>query len=328
LRESNLARIVVTGAAGFIGGAVCRGLAARGQDVLGLARGQADPIPGVDPGVELRAAGAIDADTDWPRHLAGVEIVIHAAGRAHGHLTAAARAAEPVAAAALARAAAAAGVRRLVHISSLKAMGEATLPGRPFRETDPALPQDAYGQMKRATEEALSAAADGALEIVILRPPLVYGPGVKANFRALLRLVASGMPLPLAGIDNRRSLIFLDNLVDLAARAATHPAAAGRILLARDGEDLSTPALIRMLAAGLGRPARLFAVPGPVFAVAHHLPGVGPPAARLTLSLRVDDASTRAALAWTPPVPAPAGLALTARAFLRENQGGGAAFSR
>ena len=147
-------------------------------------------------------------------------------------------------------------------MSSIRAMGETTRPGAPFRAGDPPRPDDLYGRTKLAIEHALVAAAQqSGLDLVILRPPLVYGPGAKGNLRALIRLVASGLPLPFAGIDNRRSLIFLGNLVDLVAIACLHPAAGGRVLLARDGADLSTPELIRALAAGFQRPARLFSVP-------------------------------------------------------------------
>lgn len=222
---------------------------------------------------------------------------------------------EPEAAAALARGAAEAGVRRFLYMSSIKAMGDATPPGRAFRADDMPRPEDAYGRAKLASERALQKIADASgLELVILRPPLVYGPGVGGNFRALMRLAASGLPLPVAALDNRRSLIFLDNLVDLVAAAALHPAAAGRVLLAADGADLSTPALVRILAQGQGRVARLLALPDAVFAVLRQLPGVGPAVSRLTLSLQVDDAATRAVLGWSPPVTAEAGLLATARA--------------
>ena len=147
-----------------------------------------------------------------------------------------------------------------------------------------------------------------------LRAVLVYGPGVAGNFRALMRLAGSGLPLPFAALDNRRSLIFRDNLVDLMAVAVAHPATAGRVLLTADGADLSTPALIRILARGQGRAARLFALPGAVFAVMRRLPGFGPAVCRLSLSLQVDDGATRAALGWSPPVAAEAGLLATARA--------------
>jgi nucleoside-diphosphate-sugar epimerase len=307
-----LARILVTGAAGFIGRALSAGLAERGHAVLGLSRRPAEPIPGV----ELCPIGDIGPTTDWWGHLGRIEIVVHLANRAHRSGPETADHSEAQAARVLAHSAEEAGVRRLIHMSSVRAMGEATLPGMPLRETDPPRPHDSYGRGKLAVEHALlTAARESGIEIVILRPPLVYGPGVKANFRGLMRVVASGLPLPLAGIDNRRSLIFIDNLVDLVGRVCLHRGAAGRVLLARDEVDLSTPELIRLLAAGLGRPARLFGVPQPALAVLRRLPLLGPSLARLTLSLQVDDAETRAALDWQPPVSPEIGLAATATAF-------------
>ena len=307
-----MARILVTGAAGFIGRALCVGVVERGHAVLGSSRRPAEPIPGV----ELCPIGDIGSMTDWSGHLDGIEIVVHLANRAHQSGWKAADHNEAQAARVLVHSAAKTGVRRLIHMSSVRAMGEATLPGAPLRATDPPRPSDPYGRGKLATERALQAAAlETGIEIVILRPPLVYGPGVKANFRALMRLVASGLPLPLAGIDNRRSLIFIDNLVDLVGRACLHPGAAGRVLLARDAADLSTPELIRFLAAGLDRPARLFCVPRPALAVLRQVPKLGPLLSRLTLSLQADDAETRVALDWQPPVSPEIGLAATAAAF-------------
>jgi nucleoside-diphosphate-sugar epimerase len=210
----------------------------------------------------------------------------------------------------------------MVHMSSVRVMGDATLPGLPFNNADPPVPPDAYGRGKLAIERALqNVVRQTGLELVILRPPLVYGPGVRANFRALMRLASSGLPLPLAGIDNRRSLIFLDNLVDVAARACTDHRAAGHVLLARDAVDLSTPELIRALAEGLGRTARLFTAPEAAFAALRGLPGLGPLVKRLTLSLQVDDAATRALLDWLPPVSSEIALAATARAFRTRWQG-------
>lgn len=307
-----MARILVTGATGFIGRALCGGLVDRGHAVLGLSRRPAEPIRGVD----LRSIGDIGPATDWSRHLDRIDIVVHLASRAHRSGQGAADQTEAKAARVLAHSAATAGVTRLIHMSSVRAMGEATRPGAPFRGSDPPCPRDLYGRGKLAIERALQAAAqETGIEIIILRPPLVYGPGVKANFRALLRLVASGLPLPLARIENRRSLIFIDNLVDLVGRACLHPGAAGRVLLARDAADLSTPELIRLLAAGLGRPARLFGVPRPALAALRRLPMLGPLFARLTLSLQVDDAETRTALDWRPPVSPEIGLQTTAIAF-------------
>jgi nucleoside-diphosphate-sugar epimerase len=303
-------RIVVTGAAGFIGRALCRTLAERGHDVLGLVR---EPGP-IIPGVALRPIGTIAPDSEWRPHLRGAEIVVHLATRAH-RTTPLRDGDEAAAALALARAAAASGARRLVHMSSLRAMGEETPKGAPFRADDPPSPSDPYGHAKLAIERALAAAAaETGLGLAILRPPLVYGPAVKGNLRALLRLVAAGLPLPFAAIDNRRSLVFLDNLVDFAIRTCLDPGAAGRVLLVRD-VDLSTPDLVRALAAGLGRRARLLPLAEPVFAAARRVPGLGPFAARLTSSLAADDRATRAALGWAPPFPPAAGLAATARAF-------------
>jgi nucleoside-diphosphate-sugar epimerase len=307
-----VARILVTGAAGFIGRALCSGLVERGHAVLGRTRGPAEPIPGV----ELRPIGDIERRTDWSGHLDAVDIVVHLANRAHRAGEDPANDAEPAAATALASAAADAGVRRMVLMSSVRAMGDATPAGIPFRGTDPLVPRDPYGRGKLAVERALQTTArHTGLELVILRPPLVYGPGVKANFHALIRLAASGLPLPFASIDNRRSLIYLDNLVDVAARACIVERAAGRVLLARDAVDWSTPDLIRALATGLGRTARLFTAPEIAFAALGALPGLGPLVRRLTLSLQVDDEATRMLLDWRPPVPSEIALAATARAF-------------
>lgn len=308
-----MARIAVTGAAGFIGRALCRVLVEGGHEVRGLVRGPVSAIPGAMPGVALYPVGTIGPDTDWRSPLRNVEIVIHLATQAH-RAPPAPEDGESEAAARLARAAAACGVRRLVQMSSLRAMGGRTQPGAPFRAADPPRPSDPYGRAKLAVERALAAAAgETDLDLVILRPPLVYGPEAKGNLRILLRLLAAGLPLPLARIDNRRSLIFLDNLADLCLRAALAPAAAGRVLLARD-LDLATPDLVRALATGLGCRARLFALPRPVFAALRALPGLGPIAARLSLSLQADDRETRASLSWTPPFPAQAALVASARA--------------
>jgi UDP-N-acetyl-alpha-D-quinovosamine dehydrogenase len=307
-----LARILVTGAAGFIGRALCLGLVERGHTVLGRSRRAAEPIPGV----ELRPIGDIGPGTDWSGHLDGAEIVVHLASRAHRSGRDPAGDREAQAAGVLVHSAAKAGVRRMIHMSSVRAMGESTSPEAPFRAADPPRPRDRYGRGKLATERAVSAAAqESGIEVVILRPPLVYGPGAKANLQALMRLAATGLPLPFAGIDNRRSLIFIDNLVDLVGGACLHPGAAGRVLLARDVADLSTPELIRILAAELDRPARLFAVPRSALAALRRLPMLGPPLSRLTLSLQVDDAETRAALDWQPPISPEIGLAAMVAAF-------------
>lgn len=303
-----MARILVTGAGGFIGRALCPGLAARDHLVIAGLRRPGGPGH-ADAGIASRILGELTPATDWSAALRDVEVVIHLAQRAHQPADTGILNAEPRTAAGLANAAARAGVRRLVYLSSIKAMGEATRPGRPFRADDPPQPGDAYGRAKLASEQALrTVAGESRLELVIIRPPLVYGPGVGANFRALIGLAGSGLPLPFATIDNRRSLIAVANLVDLLATVATHPAAAGQVLLATDGTDVSTAALIRLLAQGQGRTARLFPLPQAVFAVLRKLPGLGAPVSRLTLSLQADDRLTRNLLGWVPPVAAEAAL--------------------
>jgi nucleoside-diphosphate-sugar epimerase len=304
----------VTGAAGFIGRGLCHELARRGHVVLGVTRRPAPPIAGV----ELCPVGNIGPQTEWAHHLAGIDIVAHLATRAHRPPNVSAGKVEVETAAALAQAAAAARVRRIVLMSSIRAMGATTQPGAPFHAGDPARPDDLYGRTKLAIEGAfLAAARQSGVDLVILRPPLVYGPGAKGNLQALIRLVASGLPLPFDGIDNRRSLIFLDNLVDLAAIACVHPAAGGRVLLARDATDLSTPGLIRALAVGFGQPVRLFAVPPPVFATLSVLPVIGPAVSILLSSLQVEDGETCRTLHWSPAVSTEAGLASMARAYQR-----------
>lgn len=304
-----MARILVTGAGGFIGAALCPVLAAGGHDVVaGLRR----PRPVADapmPGVEPRILGDIAPGRDWSPALRDVDVVVHLAQRAHRLASSRSHEIEPAAAAALARG----GPRRLIYLSSIKAMGEASLPGRPLRAEDEPRPQDAYGLAKLASERALAAvAAERRVELVVIRPPLVYGPGVGGNFRALARLAASGAPLPFGALDNRRSLIFVGNLVDLIASAAIHPAAPGQVWLAADGADLTIAELIGVLAAGQGRRARLLPLPQSAFAALRYLPAIGSAVARLTLPLQVDDSATRAALGWAPRFEAKAAIASTA----------------
>lgn len=300
----------MTGSGGFIGRALCPCLAAHGHRVIaGLRTGAAG-------GAQPRVLGDIAPGRDWSGVLAGIDIIVHLAQRAHRRGSLDDFAGEPAAAATLARAAAESGVRRFIYLSSISAMGEATLPGRPFRAADRPNPCEPYGAAKLATEGAVAkvAAATG-LELVVLRPPLVYGPGVGGNFKKLLWLAGSGVPLPFAAVDNRRSLIAIDNLVELIAAAAAHPAAPGRVLLAADAGAVSTPQLLAILAQGQGRKARLFGVPSPWLAALRPLPGIGAAVSRLTSSLEIDAGATWAALGWRPPIAAAAALLATARAF-------------
>jgi nucleoside-diphosphate-sugar epimerase len=213
----------------------------------------------------------------------------------------------------LAESAAQAGVRRFVYVSSIKVNGERT-GNRPFTEADPPGPEDAYAQSKYEAEMALrEIAARTGMEVVIVRPPLVYGPGVKGNFRTLLRVVRMGLPLPLASCDNRRSLVGLSNLADLLALCVTHPAAAGETFLAADGEDLSTPELLRRTGRALGRPARLFPVPPALLRAGARMFGRAGAGERLCGSLQVDISRARRILGWNPPSTVDEELARTAQ---------------
>ena len=261
--------------------------------------------------------GQIDGHTRWQAALEGVDTVLHLAARVHVMNE---KASDPLTAFRdvntagtlnLARQAAAAGVRRLVFLSSIKVNGEHTAPGRPFTADQPAQPEDPYGQSKWEAEQGLQAvSAETGLEVVVVRPPLVYGPGVKANFLKLMNAVARGTPLPLGAVDNRRSLLALDNLTDLLLRCVEQPAAAGHTFLASDGQDLSTPDLVRALARAMGRPARLWPVPVAWLRMAGKLLGRGPQIDRLIGSLQVDIGHTRRVLGWTPRLTVEQGLRL------------------
>ena len=301
-----MTRVVVTGAAGFVGRTLCPMLAAAGHEVSAITR---DAIPEIGP------------DTDWNTALAGAGAVVHLAARVH---VTEEPAADPLTAHRrintlgtrhLAEAALAAGVRRMVFVSTIKVNGENT-PLEPFRATDVAAPRDPYGISKREAEQALfQVAGESAMEAVVLRPPLVYGPGVKGNFLSLLRVCSKAPPLPLARVANRRSLIYVGNLADAILRCLTHPAAAGRTFLVSDGEALSTPELVRRVAAALGRPARLFPVPPALLRLAGRLTGKSSAVERLLDSLAVDDREIRQVLDWNPPFSMSRGLQETATWF-------------
>jgi UDP-glucose 4-epimerase len=302
-------KALVTGATGFVGTALCARLADCGHGVVPAVRSKS----GLPHEVVV---GNLDASTDWRPALTGCDAVLHLAARVHVMEDAAQnplalyRATNTEATLNLARQAAQAGVKRFVFISTIKVNGE----GRdaPYRETDAAAPEDAYAISKWEAEQALQQiAADTGLEVVILRPPLVYGPGVKANFMRLLRTVERGWPLPLGAIRNRRSLLYLGNFVDAIRLCLEHPAAAGQIFLLDDGEPVSTPELIRAVARAMGRSARLLAVPVGMLELAGALLGKRAAVARLTGSLYVDSSAIRSRLAWMPPYSLQQGLAAT-----------------
>ena len=313
-------KILVTGANGFIGRAVCADLARRGHDVVAAVR-HPESARGVVCARAV-AVGDIGPGTDWRAALAGVEAVVHAAAMAHAAPRATDREAAGIFAVnaegtrALAEAAAAAGARRFVFLSTIKVQGESTEGRVPFSESDPPNPdpRDPYACAKAAAESSLArVAAATPLEIVVLRLPLVYGPGVKANFAALIRLARLAPPLPLGAVANRRSLLFLGNLTDAVALVLVHPQAAGETFGVRDGEDVSTPELIRKIAGHFGRPARLFPFPPALLRAGATLLGQGPRAQRLLDSLEPDDRKIRDRLGWRPPYSLDRGLALALR---------------
>ena len=307
--------IAVTGAAGFVGAALCGELYSRGFAVRSVVRSLHSAEPA--SGVEQIAVSNLDAATDWSSALGDVDCVIHCAARAHvmheteADALAAYRSVNVDGSRRLAEQAAAAGVRRLVYLSSIKVNGESTdgLP-RPFgARNDEVNPEDSYGVSKWEAEQALWAvAASTCLEVVVVRPPLVYGPSVKGNLARLLKLVRLGVPLPFGAVQNQRSLIGLDNLVDLLIRCVDHPAAAGQTLLVSDGEDISTPDLLRYMANALGRSARLLPVSVALLRLVGRALGKQAEIDRLVGSLKIDSRHTRELLDWNPPVSVAEGI--------------------
>ena len=296
--------ILVTGANGFVGRGLCRTLSQRGFLVKGAIR-QTAIAPA--EAVQYVSVGDIGPDTDWTEALRGVDRVIHLAGRAHIRRD---RASNPLAeyertntwgTMRLAQMAAAAQVKRFIFLSSVKVNGEETH-DQPFGETDRPAPLGAYAVSKWQAEEGLlHLYQGGSLPVVIIRPPLVYGPGVRANFLQLIRWVDAGLPLPLGRIKNRRSLVGLRNLLDFMIICLHNPAAAGEIFLVSDGEDLSTPDLMQRIGGFLGRPARLIPVPYRFLAIMARIMGKKDPLDKLCHSLQVNVEKARKVLHWQPP---------------------------
>jgi nucleoside-diphosphate-sugar epimerase len=307
--------ILVTGATGFVGRALVARLLSEGRAVRGAVRASQGQLP---PQVEPVAVGDIGPETDWTRAVEGADAVVHLAARVHmtGEDASTAlplfRAVNAAASETLARAARNAGVRRFVLLSTTTVYGDRSR-SRPFDESSAPAPASPYAQSKLEAEQRVAAALAGSpTELVVLRPPLVYGPNAKGNFARLVRLVQRGVPLPLASLRNRRSLVFVDNLVDAIVRCLDHPAAAGRTYVVSDGEDLSTPDLFARTAAALGRPPRLFAFPPALLRLAGTLVGRGDETSRLLDDMAVDSSRIRAELAWHPPFTLGQGLGRSA----------------
>lgn len=312
-------RILLTGATGFVGSALLtRWAAESGLEVVAAARRGGCP----PQGVSAVHAADLAPDTRWEAALAGVDVVVHTAARVHVMND---TAADPLAefrrvnvagTLNLARQAAAAGARRFVFISSIKVNGEQTPASQPFKADDRPAPLDSYGISKLEAELGLQQIArETGMEYVVIRPTLVYGPGVKANFLAMMRWLDKGVPLPFGAIHNHRSLVALDNLVDLITLCLTHPAAANQVWLVSDGEDVSTSGLLRRMAQALGRPARLIPVPQAWLEMGARILGRRDLAQRLFGNLQVDITKTRTQLGWTPPVALDQALAQAAVTF-------------
>ena len=316
------ARVLVTGASGFVGRAVVAQLLHCGRPVTAALRGVV-PAGAGDCASALRTVkvGELAPVTDWRFALGGVDAVVHCAARVHVMRE---TSADPLAefrrvnvdgTLQLARQAEAAGVRRFVFISSIGVNGAETF-GTPFTADDVPVPHSAYAQSKHEAELGLLALArNGRLEVVIIRPPLIFGAGAPGNFELLMRALHHGMPLPFGAINNRRSLVTLSNLVSLIDVCLDHPAGANQVFLASNGVDMSTTELLHAVAAALGKRPRLFRVPAAVLKAVARLTGRAQLAQQLCGSLQVDILKTRTLLDWAPVTRLDQALDEAARAF-------------
>lgn len=313
-------RVLVTGGSGFIGQAVSERFSAeRDIELIRIMR-LAGNGKSCGTSVEFKE---IEPTTPWRKELHGVDLIIHTAARVHivsdtsSDPLAEYRRVNVAGTLNLARQASEAGVKRFIFLSSIKVNGEITRRGKSFTADDPPSPTDAYGKSKHEAEiglQRLSQASD--MEVVVIRPPLVYGPGVRANFLAMMRWIEKGWPVPLGHVDNRRSLVALANLVDLIKVCSVHPAAANQVFLVSDGEDVSTTELLNRIGLALKKPVRFVPVPAGLIQTLAALAGKKGQVDRLLGSLQVDDSKTRKVLGWTPIVSMEEALKDTALYFL------------
>ena len=321
-----MTRALVTGANGFIGSALCRHLSELGWKIRAAVRGRTPPSLG-SAACEYCSVGDIHGQTDWESALNDIEVVVHLAARVHVLRE---RAQNPLAefirvntagTERLASQAAFLGVRRLVYVSSIAVNGQSTRPGQMFAEEDDPRPADPYGLSKLGAESVLSAiAARSALEVVIIRPPAVYGPDLRGHLRTLLSYVHRGIPLPLANIRNRRSFISLDNLCRFLSLCSTHPSAVGQTFLLADERAISTPELYTLLSEGMGRRPRLYPLPEPVLRFSCSLCGLQNIHRRLCHSLVIDCGKATRVLDWHAPNSVEDGLERTAKWYIQNLQ--------
>jgi nucleoside-diphosphate-sugar epimerase len=305
-------KMLVTGASGFVGKSLTAELFRQGYAISAAVRSRNFPIGNA----KVVVVGEINGDTDWSAALLDVDVVIHLAARVHVMTE---RSANPLTefrkvnvegTRHLARSAAIAGVKRILYVSSVKVNGEQTI--LPYTDLDEPNPQDAYGISKWEAEQALhKISAETDMEVVVVRPPLVYGAGVKGNFAQMMKVLAKGIPLPFASVRNLRSFIYVENLVDALILCATHPSAAEQTYLVSDGEDISTPDLLRKLAKARGKPVKLIPC-SPVFmSLLGRLIGKSDQVDKLVSSLQVDSSKIRRELGWKPPFSLDEGLKAT-----------------
>ncbi|MGA4446369.1 UDP-glucose 4-epimerase family protein [Ectopseudomonas chengduensis] len=316
-------KIFLTGSTGFVGSALLAELKKLSDcRVVSAVRSAVSSASD-----DVVVVGNIDDTTDYSSALNGVDVVVHSAARAHIMRD---EVADPLAeyrnvnvegTLNLAKQAVAAGVKRFVYISSIKVNGESTTGLSAFTESDSAKPEDPYGVSKHEAEEGLRLLAEETgLEVVIIRPPLVYGPGVKANFLSLVKLSATGLPLPFGSVNNHRSMVYVGNLVSFIIHCIRHPAAANETFLVSDGEDVSLRNLVTYIRLCFGRSPRLLPVPVGLFKLAGALAGKRGMVDRLVGDLQVDSSKVRTLLGWVPPYTVEQGIAATVADFMSKDK--------
>jgi UDP-glucose 4-epimerase len=326
--NENSQSILITGATGFVGIRLAGFLSSQCPEMeLRLAVRQRPDnlqVPGVLPGGSIEVVGDINPHTNWTDALVGVDVVIHLAARVHVMKDVALnpleeyRNANTLATIHLAEEAAKAGVKRFIYLSSIKVNGEETTLGQSYSEDSIPAPIDPYGVSKWEAELGLEkVCSQTGMEFVIIRPPLVYGPGVKANFQKLMGLVAKGLPLPLGAINNQRSMLALDNLVSFIAEVISNPLAVNQRFLLSDGKDVSTTQLLKLLAKGMGKSSLLIPIPAFILRAIAQVLGASSAADRLLGSLQIDSSKARQLLHWQPPLSVEEGIAIAAKAYLK-----------